>query len=228
MVHLLTSPPVRLCMEVRIPVAGGGHLEGTLTRPAEARGLVLFAHGSGSGRRSPRNLQVASALQDRELATLRFDLLTPAEAARDTVTGELRFNIPHLTLRLLDATRWSQRSPFTCDLPLGFFGASTGAAAALALAAELGPLVRAVVSRGGRPDLARGSLAKVETPTLLIVGERDAEVLALHRSARRELRGPSELHIVPGATHLFEEPGALDEVAREAAAWFIEHFTRGA
>lgn len=224
MVHLLPSPPVHLCMEVRIPIAGG-HLEGTLTRPAEAKGLVLFAHGSGSSRRSPRNLQVAARLQDRDLATLRFDLLTPSEAARDGITGEFRFNIPWLTLRLLDATRWSQRSPFARDLPLGFFGASTGAAAALAVAAELGPLVRAVVSRGGRPDLARGSLAKVETPTLLIVGERDAEVLALNRSARRELRGPSELRIVPGATHLFEEPGAMDEVASEAADWFLEHFT---
>jgi putative phosphoribosyl transferase len=202
---------------VRIPPHG---LEGALAMPAgTARGLVLFAHGSGSSRMSPRNRAVAAALRQAGLATLLFDLLSDAEAAdRGNV-----FDIPLLGERLAAAAGWAQGAPATAALPLGYFGASTGAAAALVAAARPGAKVGAVVSRGGRPDLAGAALPRVRAPTLLIVGGADPEVLALNRSAQRALRCESRLEIVPGATHLFEEPGALEQVVVLARDWFVRH-----
>jgi pimeloyl-ACP methyl ester carboxylesterase len=188
--------------------------------PEGARGLVLFAHGSGSSSRSPRNRYVAGALNEAGLGTLLFDLLTPEEEAdRANV-----FDVELLASRLLLATERVRESPDTAELPLGYFGASTGAAAALWAAAEPGSGVAAVVSRGGRPDLAAPRLAAVRAPTLLIVGGRDELVLELNRQAQRELGGETRLEVVPGATHLFEEPGALDRVADLAAEWFARHF----
>lgn len=199
-------------------------LEGTLTLPPHAHGLVLFAHGSGSSRHSPRNRRVAQALHTRGIATLLFDLLTRREESADEETGELRFNIPLLTRRLVGATRWIIGRPDTKNLPIGYFGASTGAAAALRAAAELPSMVSAVVSRGGRPDLAEDGLAAVHIPVLLIVGGNDEPVIAMNRQALEKLPGrESKLVIVPGATHLFPEPGALEEVARLAGEWFARH-----
>jgi pimeloyl-ACP methyl ester carboxylesterase len=198
-------------------------LRGDLEVPRGAMGLVLFAHGSGSSRFSPRNRAVAAELRRARLATLLLDLLTGEEERVDALTSHLRFDIPLLATRLVLATQWAQQQPETRFLPAGYFGASTGAAAALVAAAALRDVVHAVVSRGGRPDLAGRVLANVDAPTLLIVGGMDAPVIDLNRAALRVLRGAGELTIVPGATHLFEEPGALEEVARLAGAWFGLH-----
>ncbi len=199
-------------------------LDGILRVPPHAEGIVLFAHGSGSSRHSPRNRYVASVLAGRGLGTLLFDLLTREEEPIDNVTRELRFNIPLLAGRLISATRWIEGLDETRGLPVGYFGASTGAAAALIAAAELPDVVAAVVSRGGRPDLAGDSLAQVRAPTLLIVGERDAPVIAMNRDAMQRLASREcKLVLVPGATHLFEEPGTLEEAASLAADWLEEH-----
>jgi len=210
------DPPARPRLssrEVRIPAE---EIAGDLVLPDDARGLIVFAHGSGSSRFSPRNRQVARALNERGLATLLLDLLRPEEE-RDRSNV---FDIDLLSQRLVAATRWARAQPDLVGLPIGYFGASTGAAAALSAAAELEEGVAAVVSRGGRPDLAADRIAKVRAPVLLIVGGRDELVLELNREAQRRLNAPSELAIVPGATHLFEEPGALEEVSRLAGAWF--------
>ncbi|MCE5232416.1 MAG: phosphoribosyltransferase family protein [Mizugakiibacter sp.] len=205
---------------VRVPT-DGVVLEGDLRVPAQPRGLVLFAHGSGSSRHSPRNRSVAEVLNAAGIATLLLDLLTPGED-RDRA---MRFDIPLLTARLGAALAWARAEPTLRALPLGLFGASTGAAAALATAATHVAAVAAVVSRGGRPDLASAqALAAVRAPTLLIVGAADVEVLALNRQALARLQAPAELVVVPGATHLFEEPGTLAAVARQAAAWFGRWF----
>ena len=204
--------------------AGGVALEGILNVPPGARGIVLFAHGSGSSRHSPRNRYVAGVLQEAGVATLLFDLLTREEGIRDEVTRELRFDIRLLAKRLVDATKWVGRDAATRGLAIGFFGASTGAAAALIAAAELPQMVKAVVSRGGRPDLAGERLGAVHAPTLLIVGENDEPVIGMNREALERLAAhDSKLVIVAGATHLFEEPGTLEEAARLAANWFTEH-----
>ena len=197
-------------------------LPGLLRMPVAARGLVLFAHGSGSSRFSPRNTLVANILGRAKFATLLFDLLTPKEEQIDSETRKLRFDIALLTERLVDATRWALLQPWIKKLPLGYFGASTGAAAALAAAARM-PEVSAVVSRGGRPDLAGAALADVQAATLLIVGGADREVLELNRQALAQLRCEARLEVVPHATHLFEEPGKLDIVADLAAKWFLRH-----
>ena len=208
---------------VTIDVGAGGGIHGDLTVPEIARGTVLFAHGSGSSRHSPRNRSVARHLQGRGLATMLADLLTDAEEGEDARTGRLRFDIGLLADRLLAATRWLVQEPSTTNLPVGYFGASTGAAAALVAAARMSDRVSAVVSRGGRPDLAGTALAEVQAPTLLIVGGRDDVVVRLNQEAMGELPGVRDLAIVEGATHLFEEPGALDEVARLAGEWFVTH-----
>ncbi len=210
------SPAVHQTVRFEVP---GGVLEGDLVVPGDAQGLVVFAHGSGSGRHSPRNRAVAEALQQRGLATLLFDLLTDEES----MDRSLVFDIPMLAGRLTQVGRWSREHPATADLPLGLFGASTGAAAALVAAAELGPDVRAVVSRGGRPDLATDRLDQVTAPTLLIVGRRDESVLLLNRMAAIRLAGPHELAVIDGAGHVFEEPGALERVAALAGGWFLAH-----
>jgi putative phosphoribosyl transferase len=199
--------------------AGELGLSGDLTVPPQAAGLVIFAHGSGSSRLSPRNRLVAEALNARGLATLLFDLLTPEEEADRANVFDIRL----LGDRLTAATRWAGRAPQVGQLTLGYFGASTGAAAALWAAAELGDGIRAVVSRGGRPDLAEERLADVTAPTLLIVGGNDWTVLELTEQAARFLNCPHELAVVPGATHLFEEPGALERVAELAGDWFERH-----
>ena len=205
--------------------AGGVELHGTLALPANPAGVVLFAHGSGSSRHSPRNRYVAGVLQSRGVATLLFDLLTKEEESVDQWTAELRFDIPMLAQRLFDTTRWSLLSDELKSLKIGYFGASTGAAAALVAAARLPDSVRAVVSRGGRPDLAGDVLESVHAPTLLIVVGNDEQVIDLNRIALEKLHcHEKKLVIVPGATHLFEEPGTLEEVARLAADWFADHF----
>jgi len=204
--------------------ARNARLEGTLSIPRGAQGIVLFAHGSGSGRHSSRNRYVAQVLQSKKIATLLFDLLTREEESVDQFTGELRFNIPFLAERLVYATQWTLRRPDIGLLQIGYFGASTGAGAALVAAARLPRVVAAVVSRGGRPDLAGDALSSVKTATLLIVGGNDEPVIGMNRRALR-LLGCEEkaLVIVPGATHLFEEKGKLEEVARLAADWFSGH-----
>lgn len=207
---------------VEIPLPAGGALPGDLTLAENATGLVVFAHGSGSSRHSPRNRQVAQALNERGLATLLFDLLTPAEE-HDRANV---FDIGLLARRLVAVTRWAATEPDTARLAVGYFGASTGAAAALCAAAELGADVRAVVSRGGRPDLAGPRLGEVRAPVLLIVGGADRVVLGLNEEARAALRCDAQIEVVPGATHLFEEPGALERVAELAAQWFDDHLTR--
>lgn len=204
----------------------GAALHGTLSLPEYCTGIVLFVHGSGSSRLSPRNLHVAQVLQSEGIGTLLFDLLTGAEDSRDEVTGELRFDIPFLAERLIGATNWVIRRVDSENLALGYFGASTGAAAALVAASRLPGVVRAVVSRGGRPDLAGDALRSVVAPTLLIVGGNDQPVIAMNQTALGKLKcRDKKLIIIPGATHLFEEPGTLDEVARVAAGWFSEHLT---
>jgi len=210
---------------IRLAVAGAA-LNGDLSVPQAASGLVVFAHGSGSGRHSSRNRAVAQALQHARLATLLLDLLTEREERTDVVTREFRFDIGLLANRVAAAVDWAAADAVTSALPIGLFGASTGAAAALMAAAER-PAVRAVVSRGGRPDLADGALERVTAPTLLIVGGRDDVVLALNRQALARLTSPKALQIVPDATHLFEEPGALDQVARLARDWFARHLGAG-
>jgi len=204
---------------VRVPAAGV-MLEGNLAISPRASGIVLFAHGSGSSRHSPRNRAVARALSEGGLATLLVDLLTPAEESLDEQTGQLRFDIGLLADRLVDAADWLTANEETHSLPIGLFGASTGGGAALVAAAQRPNTVRAVVSRGGRPDLAGAALSRVRAPTLLIVGGRDYPVIELNREAFERLRCEKKLEIVPGATHLFEEPGALEEVARLARDWF--------
>jgi putative phosphoribosyl transferase len=198
-------------------------LEGALVVPADARGVVLFAHGSGSSRHSPRNRYVAEELQAGGLATLLIDLLTSSEESVDLATKELRFDIVMLADRLVGAIEWLASEPSTRALPVGLFGASTGAAAAIAAAARLPDRVAAVVSRGGRPDLADGDLPSVKAPTLLIVGGNDSVVIDLNKRAKNQMLAPVRLEIVPGATHLFEEPGTLEEVARLARDFFIQH-----
>ena len=204
---------------VQVP-AGTVTLDGNLTLPEYAQAIVLFAHGSGSSRHSPRNRYVARVLNEAKLATLLIDLLTLHEEVIDTRTAHLRFDIDLLAERLVDATDWLTQFPDTKHLPIGYFGASTGAAAALAAAAVRPDVVGAVVSRGGRPDLAGSALPRVRAPTLLIVGGDDGQVIELNRAALAQLRCEKQLVIVPAATHLFEEPGALDEVARLARDWF--------
>jgi len=206
--------------EVIIP-AGAAMLGGTLTLPDGTSTLVLFAHGSGSSRHSPRNQFVARTLNGARLATLLFDLLTREEEAVDAYTAQHRFNISLLAERLVHASRWALDQPSTRKLSLGYFGASTGGGAALVAAAELPQDIAAVVSRGGRPDLAGDALPKVQAPTLLIVGGQDEVVIALNEQARSRMRCEVKLEIVPGASHLFEEPGALERVAQLAADWFL-------
>jgi putative phosphoribosyl transferase len=205
--------------EVRIP-ARAVVLEGELQCPADAPSIILFAHGSGSGRHSPRNQSVARALRARGLGTLLFDLLTREEEALDQVTGRLRFDIELLCERLVDATRWTLSATDLRGPAIGYFGASTGAGAALMAAAELGDPVGAIVSRGGRPDLAAPALPHVKSPTLLIVGSLDQAVIELNQKALAMLHSEKRLQIVSGASHLFEEPGTLSEVARLAGEWF--------
>jgi len=202
--------------------AGQVHLPGILAWPRQPSGIVLFVHGSGSGRLSPRNAVVAQQLRAAGLGTLLFDLLTEVEAAdRRNV-----FDIDHLSERLLAATMWLTRQPETDGLPFGYFGASTGAAAALKAAAASPIDIAAVVSRGGRPDLAGEALRLVRAPTLLLVGSRDPEVLGLNQMALAQLTCFARLVVIPGASHLFEEPGTLEEAGRLAAAWLVQHFAR--
>ena len=199
--------------------AGRAVLEGELAAPEEARGLVDFAHGSGSSRHSPRNQFVAGVLNRAGFATLLFDLLTESEEATDRITAQLRFNIPLLAERMSRATEWVERQPLVEDLPVGYFGASTGAAAALVAAARRNDIA-AVVSRGGRPDLAGEALPHVNAPTLLIVGSRDTYVIELNRIAQGQMTAENELRIIGGASHLFEEPGTLEQAAEATAEWF--------
>jgi putative phosphoribosyl transferase len=206
--------------DVTIAVDGKTEIMGTLRVPDAARGLVIFAHGSGSSRFSPRNRYVAEVLEGGAIATLLIDLLTESEEVLDRETAALRFDIPLLAQRLLAATDAAARWREIAGRPTGYFGASTGAAAALLAAARIPDRVAAIVSRGGRPDLAGEALAAVRAPTLLIVGGADPIVLRLNQEAMRMMRVPVELKIIPGATHLFEEPGALEEVARAARDWF--------
>jgi pimeloyl-ACP methyl ester carboxylesterase len=213
---------VQLVEEVQVP-AGAVTLEGNLTLPQDCQAVVLFAHGSGSSRHSPRNRYVARLLNEAKLATLLIDLLTLHEEAIDAQTAQLRFDIDLLAKRLVDATDWLTQFPDTKQLRIGYFGASTGAAAALVAAAERPDQVRAIVSRGGRPDLAGAALPRVRAPTLLIVGGNDVQVIQLNQMALAQLRSENQLVIIPGATHLFEEPGALDKVARLAREWFQRH-----
>lgn len=208
--------------------AAGVVLDGDLSLPDSTAGVVLFAHGSGSSRHSPRNRAVAGALNRRGMATLLVDLLTADEERIDARTGQLRFDIGLLADRLVGIIDWLGARPETAALPVGLFGASTGAAAALVAAAKRPETVRAVVSRGGRPDLAGPALAEVNAPTLLIVGARDVTVLELNERASNAMRAPVELRIIPGATHLFEEPGTLEQVAELAADWFGMHLTPAA
>jgi dienelactone hydrolase len=210
--------------KVRI-AAGRDVLDADLSLPTSPQGLVIFAHGSGSGRHSPRNQFVARVLNTDGLATLLADLLTPAEETADRVSGHLRFNIPLLGQRLVVLIEWARQQPALRELPIALFGASTGAAAALVAAAARPGEIAAVVSRGGRPDLAGAALPHVTAPTLLIVGGADSEVIELNRWAKVRMRCPTSLEIVPGATHLFEEPGALEQVAKLAAGWFAQHLS---
>ncbi|WP_026098947.1 dienelactone hydrolase family protein [Kamptonema formosum] len=210
---------------VQVP-SGPISLEGHLSVPENARGVVLFADGSGSSRHSPRNRYVAETLNQAGFATLLADLLSPDEEAEDRQKEHLRFNIDFLAERLIDATEWIAQSLDTHHLKIGYFGAGTGAAAALAAAAKLGEAISAVVSRGGRPDLAGTALPNVKAPALLIVGGNDLPVIDMNRGALEKLGGEKKLEIVPGATHLFEEPGALEEVAQLAREWFAHYLVR--
>lgn len=207
-------------------LAEGATLAGSWSIPPDARGAVLFAHGSGSSRFSPRNRFVAQVLREGGLATLLLDLLTPTEEEVDEQTAQLRFDIGFLAKRLLGAARWLRQDADGSRLRFGYFGASTGAAAALVAAAEGPDLVQAIVSRGGRPDLAGPALASVRAPTLLLVGGRDVPVIELNRQAFAKLACEKRIEIVPGATHLFEEPGALDRVAKLARDWFGHHLAQ--
>jgi putative phosphoribosyl transferase len=212
---------------VTIPV-GNLVLHADLVVPAAAIGIELFAHGSGSSRNSPRNRAVAAALHHAHFATLLLDLLTLEEERIDSTTAEFRFDIPLLARRLAAATLWVRENPQLGALPIGYFGASTGAAAALVAAAQLKGVVSAVVSRGGRPDLAGTALAEVRAPTLLIVGGYDQPVIDMNREARTRMRATTAFEIVPRATHLFEEPGAMEQVTQLARVWFEQHLARQA
>lgn len=212
---------IQIEQAIDIP-SGKIRLEGELKLPKGATGVVLFAHGSGSSRHSSRNQYVARVIREARVGTLLFDLLTKQEEAIDAYTGKLRFDIEFLAKRLVDATNWITTQPATQHLRIGYFGASTGAAAALMAAVELPNIVAAVVSRGGRPDLAAEALPKVQAPTLLIVGGNDDVVIGLNEKALAKISCEKELKIVPGATHLFEEPGTLEQVAHLASAWFKE------
>jgi dienelactone hydrolase len=209
--------------EIQIPIGEGAFISASADLPSQPRGLVLFAHGSGSSRMSPRNRYVAQVLRDARFGTFLMDLLTEREDVLDQRTAEFRFDIDLLAERLGMATRWVRRQAGLESVPLGYFGASTGAAAALVAAARLPEIVAAVVSRGGRPDLAGAHLKAVRAPTLLIVGGADTQVIELNRLAMESLQSEHELVIVPNATHLFEEPGALEEVARLARDWFVQY-----
>jgi pimeloyl-ACP methyl ester carboxylesterase len=215
---ILTPRPVRLDLD-------GTVLNADLSLPPDAVGLVIFAHGSGSSRRSSRNRAVAEVFHHARLGTLLLDLLTEEEERTDIATAEFRFDIPLLAARVAGAVDWAQLNDPTSRLPVGLFGASTGAAAALIAAADRPAVVRAVVSRGGRADLAGDALERVTAPTLLIVGGRDEVVIELNREAYARLQCVKDLQIVPGATHLFEESGALDRVARLARHWFVQHLS---
>lgn len=220
----LSSGPPSEGAEVAVPAADDAVLQGTLAIPHAAIGLVIFAHGSGSSRFSPRNRYVARTLNQAHLATLLLDLLTPLEHEQDVITAEYRFDIPLLADRLGSAIDWAGRGTDTGVLPIGLFGASTGAAAALMAAAARPDAVKAAVSRGGRPDLAGAALERLRAPTLLVVGARDREVIELNRQAASQIGAAEhQLVIVPDATHLFEEPGTLEEVAFLAADWFERH-----
>jgi dienelactone hydrolase len=214
----MTTPSNSIEVSIELPEKIA--LKGLLAIPKNATTIVVFAHGSGSGRHSPRNQFVARAFAEEGLATLLLDLLTPQEESIDIETREYRFDIPLLAKRLSGATSWLEKNKTTHHLKVAYFGSSTGAAAALIAASQLDNKIAAVVSRGGRPDLAAASLPHVQAPTLLIVGGRDAGVIELNKEALELLPGTKKLEIVPGATHLFEEPGTLEEVARLAAAWF--------
>ncbi len=212
--------------EEEIPVkilVGNIVVEGNLTVPSGAKGVVLFAHGSGSSRFSPRNQYVAKVINKAGIGTLLFDLLTPEEDEVDMATAEFRFNIDLLAQRLIGATKWLKKDPKTKNLAFGYFGASTGAAAALIAAAKLPSDIAAVVSRGGRPDLASDYLGKVASPTLLLVGGLDTVVIELNRKAMSQMVSEKKLEIIPGATHLFEEPGKLEEVAKLSTDWFLRY-----
>lgn len=213
-----------LDQEQRISV-GETVLPADVRLPDQARGVVLFSHGSGSSRHSPRNRAVAERLRREHLGTVLADLLTEAEEREDEVTAHLRFDIELLANRLIGIVQWMSEQPDTYRLPVGLFGASTGAAAALVAAARAPQHIQAVVSRGGRPDLAGDALHEVRAPTLLLVGSQDTPVLQLNEQARQALTAPSRLHVVAGATHLFPEPGTLEEVADQAATWFAEYLT---
>lgn len=215
----MVEKKLELDQELEIEI-GKIKLSAFLNVPPDAKGIVLFAHGSGSGRLSPRNQYVAKYLQEENLGTLLLDLLTKDEEAEDNQTRQLRFNIPFLAKRLLDVTAWISSYQETHHLTIGFFGASTGAAAAIIAAADLGDKIKAVVSRGGRPDLAGNSLSHVRAPTLLIVGGDDFGVVELNKSAYDLLNCKKKLEIIPKATHLFEESGALEQVSRLSSNWF--------
>lgn len=218
----MSTPHTATARAVTI-TAEGATLAGDLSIPTDARGIVVFAHGSGSSRHSPRNRFVADILRAGGLATLLMDLLTEAEEAEDVRTLALRFDIGLLAHRLVGATDWLAEQPDTSALPIGYFGASTGAGAALVAAAERPDAVAAIVSRGGRPDLAGQPLGSVRAPTLLIVGGADEPVIEMNRDAMRQMSALTHLEIIPGATHLFEEPGALEQVATLARAWFAHY-----
>lgn len=213
-------------LEVEIPVAGVT-LQGDVTVAGHTHGSVVFVHGSGSSRRSPRNRFVAAEMHQHQIATLLFDLLTPGEAAEDAHTGALRFDIPFLTNRLVAVTRWVQQDELLKHLGIGYFGASTGAAAALVAAARI-PEIQAVVSRGGRSDLAGGALGSLAAPVLFIAGDRDTPVVRWNRESLDRLPGVKRLSLVRGATHLFEEPGTLEKVAELAADWFHQYLSKPA
>lgn len=213
-----TAMPVHIALEE-------ASLHGDLQIPENPTGLVIFVHGSGSSRFSPRNRQVARTMNRQHLATLLLDLLAEEEQKIDAKTMQFRFDVPMLAARSTLVANWAEKQPQLHGLPIGLFGASTGAAAALITAAALGSQISAVVSRGGRPDLAAERLREVKAPTLLIVGGEDHTVLELNRKAMERMQCVTRLHVVPGATHLFEEHGALEEVQKVAAEWFIEHLT---
>ena len=216
------NEPLPISKEILIRI-NGKSIFGNLKIPEKAEGLIIFAHGSGSSRFSTRNNYVAGILNKNNLGTLLFDLLTAEEEKIDNYTAEYRFNIKLLAKRLIDVTDWLIKEPPLKNLKLGYFGASTGAAAALAAAAKRPDIIYAVVSRGGRPDLAMESLHGVKAPTLLIVGGEDFEVIELNRTAYENISAKKKLEIIPGATHLFEEPGALEEVSRLSAEWFTRY-----
>lgn len=216
------KPELETIRHVRVP-AGAARCDGDLRVPERASGLVIFAHGSGSSRFSSRNRSVAAVLEEAGFATLLLDLLTPDEAAVDDVTREYRFDIDRLATRVVAAADWAGGRQDLQRLPLAFFGASTGAAAALIAAAERPQQTRAVISRGGRPDLAGTALPRVQAPTLLIVGGNDEPVIEMNRDAMEQMRATVRLEIVPGATHLFEERGTLEDVSRLAAEWCRQH-----